>query len=486
MNKKKNSIMANIAHLFYSTILSSLLNAGALVVLASYLQAYHYGLFSVTLAFAMIMGYFTDAGLSGVVLREGAKEKVDQNVLVTSFIKLRILLLFLTFVLGLTLIYFMNRDHTELLVTAVVLILPMVSGLAMQSIGTTFFQMREKMHMSGVIRMTSAFCLVTSMTVGIFLELPPLWMTALYGASYLSAGLLSVLLVIKHVTIRFTLPFHKGLMKNLGAFTLGGLLFVMLPHLGPILLEKTIPLAAVGLFAVAYRIPQALQQVPFIVAGAYYPVLFKAYQRNNRGEHLHLHVTQIKIMSLAGMMMTIPFFYLSPFIIELLFGPEWAGAAAPLKIMSLMLTVQAVNIAVADGLTTMEKQTSRTVVQLTAVIIGAGLYTGLSLSFGVTGAAWAGVSIEVAALMGFWICSPVRKVLLKKSIFPYLSYFIVTLVVLEQLAFPSFFNAAIHLLLVMALPVMDADLRSKLIKVGGKVWNRYTKRRMKEEVNHGS
>ncbi|NGY76365.1 oligosaccharide flippase family protein [Bacillus megaterium] len=45
-------------------------------MLAQYLSAASYGRFSVALAFAMILGYFTDVGLSNTVLREGSKSEL--------------------------------------------------------------------------------------------------------------------------------------------------------------------------------------------------------------------------------------------------------------------------------------------------------------------------------------------------------------------------------------------------------------------------
>ncbi|WP_160913538.1 oligosaccharide flippase family protein [Halobacillus litoralis] len=461
--EKKNSIGLNILHLFYSTALSSILNAAALIVLASYLQSNHYGTFSVALAFAMIMGYLTDAGLSDITLREGSKPGVKLSALISSYVKMRLALLVATFFIGFSVIHLFNSSNGELIRTAYYLIIPMVTGVALQSIGTTFYQLIEKMQYYGLIRMVSSFCLVTAMVIGMGFQLNPLIMCTLYGLSYLTAGIFGLILVMKDVSIRFSYPFHRGLFRNLGSFTLGGLLFVMLPHIGPIILEKTIPIAAVGLFAVAYRIPQALQQIPFIVAGAYYPVLFRSFQHQNLKEHLDHQISQTKIMSLVGMMMVLPFFYLSEYVIKILFGTEWLGAAFPLKVLSLMLLLQSINIALADGLTTMEKQNSRTFIQLVTVIVGVGLYITLSLSYGVIGAAVTGVAIEVLALIGFWLCSPNRWGLFKRSLFPYLSYFFAGLLIIEWLGIlHAMLALSLHSILVLLLPLLDTELRQKL------------------------
>jgi O-antigen/teichoic acid export membrane protein len=487
---KKNSILKNILHLFYSTALASVLNATALIILAAYLQSYNYGVFSVALAFAMIMGFFTDAGLREIVLREGSKKEVDTAVLISSYIKMRFVLLFSTLILGFIIIHISNSDNKDIMQTSYLLIIPMVSGIALQSIGTTYFQLIEKMQYSGLIRIVSSVCLVTSISIGVNLDFNPFIICTLYGFSYLIAGVFGISLVSKNVKINLKTPFHKGLLQNLGSFTLGGILFVMLPHIGPIVLEKTITLGDVGFFAVAYRIPQALQQIPFIVAGAYYPVLFRAFNNNFLQEHLKLNITLVKLMAIVGMIMTVPFFYMSDFVIRTLFGEQWIDASTPLKILSIMLTIQAVNISLADGLTTRAMQSHRTIVQAISVITGIAMYALLSKSHGITGAALAGVLIEVIALVGFWLCIPNRWVIARQSILPYLFFFMISLGSIQFL-----FNTVpvlavvLHLLLIGIVFLKDKQFNKKITEllISTKIFAKWKlKSEKSREVENGS
>ncbi|MFB5662650.1 oligosaccharide flippase family protein [Alteribacillus sp. HJP-4] len=460
---KRNSITRNIFHLFYSTALTSGLNAGALILLAYYLQSHHYGIFSVVMAFAMIMAYFTDAGLSDIVLREGSKKGVNISVLMSSYVKMRAVLLLLTLAAGFLLIEWHYSHNQEIIQTGYFLILPMVTGVAMQSISGAYFQLMEKMQYDGLVRITSAVGLIASITTGMLLSLHPFAVCFLYGFSYFLAGILGIYLVTKNIRFDFKSRFHRGLFDNLGSFTLGGLLFIILPHLGPLILEKTVSLAEIGFFAVAYRIPQALQQIPFVVAGAYYPVLFRHFNSNQLSRHLELNITQVKIMALIGMGLTIPFFYLSEFFITLLFGEQWLTAAFPLKILSLMLTFQAINIALADGLTTRGLQNYRTFIQIIAIISGVFLYFFLSNSYGIMGAAFAGLTIEIITLAGFWMLTPGRWQVCRKAILPYLLFFLSVLWTFDFIfqAVP-FAGASLHLLLLATLLYFDKELNLKL------------------------
>lgn len=186
------------------------------------------------------------------------------------------------------------------------------------------------------------------------------------------------------------------------------------PQLAPILLNYTLPLSMVGVFAVAYRMPAALYQVPGVIAGAFFPVLFKHYNQNNIEEHTKLNLLQIKSMAIVGICMTIGLYHLAPYFISIFFHEEWSNAVEPLQILSFLIVLQSLNIAIADGLTTSGCQNKRTVVQCVALVIGGVMLYSFSSLGGVIGAAYAMVLFEIVALVGYIAVSVVKKKLYSK------------------------------------------------------------------------
>ena len=83
------------------------------------------------LAFALIMAYFTDAGLSKIVLREGSKDKADIAIVMSSYIKMRFVLLIATFIVGFIIINLLHSEDAMLLKTSYFLIIPFVIGVSM-------------------------------------------------------------------------------------------------------------------------------------------------------------------------------------------------------------------------------------------------------------------------------------------------------------------------------------------------------------------
>jgi O-antigen/teichoic acid export membrane protein len=463
---KPNSISKNIFHLFYSTAAASFLNALVLIYLASYLEAYHYGMFSVALASAMVMGYFTDAGLTEIAIREGSKKDANLSAVLSSYIKVRVLLLLITLIGGSCFIYFYYSGNQELINVAYFLSIPMVVGLALQGVGTMFFQLVRKMQYIGIIKMFSALLLICTLLLSILFSLSPLIVCLMYGLSYCMAGVFAIILIASQYPIRLNVPFLPGFLKNFTSFMCSGLLFIITPQLGPIILEKTLTLKEVGLFAVAYRIPQALQQLPLIVAGAYRPVMFNRYHSSQIVEYSSLHVMLIKIMALFGMLIAVPIYYLSDEFILLLFGESWLPSSQALSILSLLVVFQAIGIGLADGLTTRGMQSYRTGVQLFAVVAGVLLYMLCSRNYGVIGGAYAGLAVEIIALIGFWFFLPNRKYIAQKTLLPYLLYFGLFLSLSTAvLSDYPYIAAIVHLVSMLLLIYFDKEMKEKVFNL---------------------
>jgi O-antigen/teichoic acid export membrane protein len=421
------SILNNIVHLFYSTILANLLQAISLIALANFFNAQNYGMFSVAIAFTFVMLFFTDLGLSNTFLREGAKDGVDLGTIVSSYIKIRILLLIFISVIGYIAIHYVYEDKNLIYMMLNVMFL-MLIGLTCQNIGIAYFQLMERMKYIALIKVVSATVVIIITCFCIFGELPVYITARLYGFGYMIGGLFSIYVMRKKTNINMKVAIHKGLFWQLGPFIVSGFLIMSTPQLAPILLNYTLPLSMVGVFAVAYRMPAALYQVPGVIAGAFFPVLFKHYNQNNLEEHTKLNMLQIKSMAVVGICMTIGLYNLAPYFISIFFHEEWSNAVEPLQILSFLIVLQSLNIAIADGLTTSGFQNKRTAVQCVALVIGGIMLYSFSSIGGVRGAAYAMVLFEIVALIGYTEVSTVRKKIVFQIVIPYTIYFGVTFI----------------------------------------------------------
>lgn len=460
----KNSIFKNIFYLFFSTAFTRALNAFSIIILARYLGAQEYGAFSVAIAFSMVAGYFTDVGLSNVFLREGSKKQSNPSVIISSYIKIRIILLLVTILASIIIIHiFYNNEN--LLSIMYLLVIPTVVGLSMQSISVVYFQLKEQMGEIARVRTISAILSVCFIFLGMVCRFDLKVIVFLYGISYIIAGIFGLIRMFSSVSVDFKGNFDKSLLSGISSFIVSGLLIMLLPQLGLLVLEKTLTLSELGDFSVAYRIPSALYQIPGVVAGAFYPVLFRYYNSGDISRHRNLNILQVKVMALMGMGLSITLFHLSNFIIENLFGNEWYGASEGLKILSIMLFFQSINFPLADGLTTRNLQVKRTIIQLFAVLIGIVLYYVFSFKYGVLGGAVAAVFIELLMLLGFILLNPNKKVFLNRVIIPYISIFSLSLFIVSYYMNKIPFLAVIaNLTLVLGMTwIYDKELKTTLM-----------------------
>jgi O-antigen/teichoic acid export membrane protein len=149
--------------------------------------------------------------------------------------------------------------------------------------------------------------------------------------------------------------------------------------------------AALGTYALAYN----LATVPIgVLVYALGRVLFPAYAEiaTQRPKQLRLAFTKVfTISSLLLIMIAVPMFLLAGDIVWLLFGPRWVSAGAPLRVLTLIIPLRGLVLivsAVFFGLNLPRKVAMGKTIE--AIIFLALLYP-LTVSFGMIGAAWAGV-----------------------------------------------------------------------------------------------
>ncbi len=235
----------------------------------------------------------------------------------------------------------------------------MLIGLTWQNIGIAYFQLTERMKYIALIKVVSAAVVIIITCFCIFGELPVYITARLYGFGYMIGGICSIYVMKRKTNVNMKVVIHKALFWQVTPFIISGFLIMSTPQLAPILLNYTLPLSMVGVFAVAYRMPAALYQVPGVIAGAFYPVLFKHYNQNKLEEHTKLNLLQIKLMAIVGICMTIGLYYLAPYFISIFFMRNGEILVEPLQILSFLIVLQSLNIAIADGLTTSGRQNKK-------------------------------------------------------------------------------------------------------------------------------
>lgn len=89
---KTNKILKNASYLFVGNITVRFVLAIATIFFARYVSPSDYGMFTTALAVSAVICYFTDAGLTHTFMREGTRSDANISVLISSYLRIRLIL----------------------------------------------------------------------------------------------------------------------------------------------------------------------------------------------------------------------------------------------------------------------------------------------------------------------------------------------------------------------------------------------------------
>ena len=395
---KTNKILKNASYLFVGNIIVKFVLAIATILFARYVSPTDYGMFTTALAVSAVICYFTDAGLTHTFMREGTKQGASISDLISSYLRVRLVLAVVISVLfAIFAQFFYGNAYLRAMVYWVVL--PTMFGATLQGVGMAYFQITERMQFTAIISVLQGVTAAAALLLGMSFKWSLMMVAAMYGISSLVTGLIAFIMVIRYTTIHK--GWDRGILDQLLVFTINGIIIMLLPQLGPIILEKVSTLKQVGFFGAASKIPAVLYQIPGVIAAAFYPKLFAFGNEKNIDEHRKLSHFELKLMSFLGMGISIPFIADPSFWIVTLLGEKYAPAGDALAILAFMVILQSINYPLADNLTTIGQQWKRTTTMTIGLVVAVISYIVLGSKFGMMGAAVAAVLTEITLLVGF-------------------------------------------------------------------------------------
>ncbi|MCA0999796.1 flippase [Bacillus thuringiensis] len=419
---KTNKILKNASYLFVGNITVRFVLAIATILFARYVSPEDYGMFTTALAVSAVICYFTDAGLTHTFMREGTRSDANISVLISSYLRIRLIL---AIVISVLFAIFAQFFYPDAYLRAMVywVVLPTMFGATLQGIGMAYFQVTERMQFTAIISVLQGVTAAAALLLGMSFQWSLMMVAAMYGVSSLVTGVIAFIMTIRYTEVHK--GWDKGILDQLLIFTINGIIIMLLPQLGPIILEKVSTYNQVGFFGAASKIPAVLYQIPGVIAAAFYPRLFAFGNEKNIEEHRKLSSFELKLMSFLGMGISIPFIADPSFWIVSLLGEKYAPAGDALAILAFMVILQSINYPLADNLTTIGQQWKRATTMTIGLVVAIIGYIVLGSKYGMMGAAVAAILTEITLLIGFTLF--IRKgiqLLVKGIIFNSLAFLI--------------------------------------------------------------
>lgn len=419
---KTNKILKNASYLFVGNITVRFVLAIATIFFARYVSPSDYGMFTTALAVSAVICYFTDAGLTHTFMREGTRSDANISVLISSYLRIRLIL---AIVISVLFAIFAQFFYPDAYLRAMVywVVLPTMFGATLQGVGMAYFQVTERMQFTAIISVLQGVTAAAALLLGMSFQWSLMMVAAMYGVSSLVTGVIAFIMTIRYTKVHK--GWDKGILDQLLIFTINGIIIMLLPQLGPIILEKVSTYKQVGFFGAASKIPAVLYQIPGVIAAAFYPRLFAFGNEKNIEEHRKLSSFELKLMSFLGMGISIPFIADPSFWIVSLLGEKYAPAGDALAILAFMVILQSINYPLADNLTTIGQQWKRATTMTIGLVVAIIGYIVLGSKYGMMGAAAAAIITEFTLLIGFTLF--IRKgmqLLVKGIIFNSLAFII--------------------------------------------------------------
>ncbi len=369
---------------------------GSAVVLTRHLGVTRFGQYTTIISVVTVTGALTDLGMTSLATREYAiREGLDREHLMRDVLGLRILITSVSIVLATVFAVAAGYDAARILGTAVAGI-----GLGLVSVQST-------------VAVPLFTTLRLGQTTSLELLRQAIWVALLVILALLGAGILPLLaatvpaglvmlaataaLTRRHMPIRPTIRpmVWATLLRDTLTFSLATGVGAMYVFTTQILTSLTTNGVQNGLFAASFRVFIVAASIGGLLVSAAFPVLARA-ARDDRERLRYAVQGMFEVVVILGVAAALSAVAGAQPIIEVIAGPHFARAAAPLRIEGAALLASFILPALGMALISLHRHRALAIANLVALSITAALTLILAKSHGATGAA-------VATVCGEWI-----------------------------------------------------------------------------------
>lgn len=357
---------------------------------ARYLGEGQFGTLAYAVACISVVAAASGLGMDALVVRDVIKSPADAPRLIGTAITFRMAAALLSGLAMLGIVYWLRPD--EPLILGLVAILGI--GTVFQSLETAelWFQARIQMRLLVLPRLL-LFFLVNALKVWIVLRNGSLVaFVVLSGIELTAGGALTFALVRwgRRGIGRLQLDVARGwsLLRECWSLALSGLVVILYMKIGQLLLSGLLDDAALGVYSAAIRVSETLNFLPVILASSLLPSLLRA---RDAGPDIYkaTRMRFFRLNALLAFAICVPLTVLSPWIIRILYGTQFAGSASVLAVHAWSLLFVFMGVARGQHLLN-ERQLYWS---LLSTIWGLGANVGFSLllipRYGPLGAAYA-------------------------------------------------------------------------------------------------
>lgn len=395
----KQTIFKNTFWLMLAEGISRVLGFFLTILIARYLGAKGYGVFSFAFAFVALFGVLTDFGFNTLTIREVARDKKLARKYIDNALVIKSILGVITFAIIIIAIQFMGKTKEVKQLVYLVAIWTTIQSFAgfFQSIFRAFEKMQYE-AISRTIYYLTLFCIV------LFIIWQKLGIRSLLQ-SYIYAALAAFIIALILVRRKFTkfwpeidFKFWGENLREAWPFALASIFYMIYSKINTVMLSIIRTDAEVGWYSSAHTLLYSLLFIPTILTGVFFPVMSNFY-KTSKVTFVSTYRKIIRFISILGFVIFFPLFLFAEKIILLLYGPDYFNSVIVFKILIFALMMVFVSHIFAILLQAIDKQ--RTCAYLSGICVLVNITFNLLLipRLGYIGAAITTVITEMIFLI---------------------------------------------------------------------------------------
>jgi len=333
----KQTIFKNTFWLMLAEGISKGLMFFLTILIARYLGAEGYGIFSFVFAFVALFAVIADFGLSILTIREVARDKSLTKKYIDNIAVMKLILGVIAFILIIIAAQFLNKtpEVRTLIYLAGIWIIIQNFTQFFQSIFRAF----EKMQYEALSKIIYS-CLLFGIVFFVIwqnLEIKAIIQSYIYAS--LIAFIFTFILIRKNFTKFWTkidFDFWKGLLKEAWPFLLSSIFFMIYFKIDTVMLGMLSTNKEVGIYNAAYIIYAGIFILPEIITISFFPKMSETYKKNREIFKKIFFNFRNTLIILSFPLFALLFFW-NNLIINFFYNQEYQGSILILKILSIIL-----------------------------------------------------------------------------------------------------------------------------------------------------
>lgn len=333
-NDDFKKIAGNINWLTFENILRSLVGLVIFAWIARYLGPDQFGVMNYAFAFVSLFAILATLGLDNIVIRDIIANPEREKEYLGSTLLLKFLGAIVTMIVSIIAISIVEPGDNTLRI----FVLIMASMYIFKSFDAIDLWFQSKIQSKySVYARSIAFSIITVIKILLILTEAPLYAFVItFSGEMLIA---SLLLIIFH-TRKSEYPISKwriqgslikDLLQNSWPLLLGGIAAVIYMKIDQVMIGKMLGDTEVGLYYSAVKLSETWYFIPTIIGASVYPAILNAKKKSDLLYKKRLQIL-FDFSAWFGIAIALAICVTSPWIIRILYGPEYAGAASVLSV----------------------------------------------------------------------------------------------------------------------------------------------------------